>query len=456
MDKINKDAVAILKYVGGPQNVNSLVHCVTRLRFELKDSHKIDEKKLNDLSCVLSIVHTGGQDQIVIGPNVAEYYDIIQQKLAANKQTDSNKLPEANSSNKVKSSLTKIISGAFMPLLSIMSGAGMVKAILTVLTSLHWLSATSTPYLVLAAAGNSVFYFLPIFVGITLAKEFKADPFVGGALGAALLEPSFTHLIGKHGLNFLGMPLDPIDYSTTVFPIFVIIGAYVILERLLKRIIPQQLQIFLNSTICLIILVPATVLIFGPFGNTVGNWISTIIMWLFGKSRLVAGLVLGASYSFLTVLGLHWGLVPITLQNLKVYGGDVIGGVSVCAFWAQIGVALGAFLYSLIKSKNAKLESLAGSVTVTGIFAGVTEPILYGLIMPSKRLIIITAIAGGLGGAVSASLHVVVKSFLIDNIFSILMMMYEPIGFMILGSGTALLTGALLTYFWGFEKSTKK
>lgn len=244
MDKINKAAVAILKYVGGPQNVNSLVHCVTRLRFELKDSHKIDEKKLNDLSCVLSIVHTGGQDQIVIGPNVAEYYDIIQQKLAANKQTDSNKLSEANSSNKVKSSLTKIISGAFMPLLSIMSGAGMVKAILTVLTSLHWLSATSTPYLVLAAAGNSVFYFLPIFVGITLAKEFKADPFVGGALGAALLEPCFTHLIGKHGLNFLGMPLDPIDYSTTVFPIFVIIGAYVILERLLKRIIPQQLHFF--------------------------------------------------------------------------------------------------------------------------------------------------------------------------------------------------------------------
>ena len=203
--------------------------------------------------------------------------------------------------------------------------------------------------------------------------------------------------------------------------------------------------------ICLIILVPATVLIFGPFGDTVGKWISAIIMWLFGKSRLVAGLLLGMVYPFLTVLGLHWGLVPITLQNLKMYGGDVIGGVAVAAVWAQIGVSLGIFLYSLLKKKDAKLKGLSGSVTITGIFAGVTEPILYGLIMPSKRLMIITAIAGGIGGAINASLHVVVRAFQIDNIFSILMLMYKPIGFMILGSAISLITAAILTFFWGIN-----
>lgn len=450
MSKVEKEAKAILKDVGGADNVNNLVHCVTRLRFDLKDNSKVDLDHLNQLECVLSVVNSGGQEQVVIGTNVGEYYDAIQKDLHRHRD-----LPASSATSqqqKTKTSLTKIISGAFMPLLSVMAGAGMVKALLTVLVNFHWLSATSTPYQVLSAAGNAIFYFLPIFVGITLAKEFKADPFVGGALGAALLEPNFTQLIGKHHLNLFGMPLDPIDYSTTVFPIFIIIGVYVLLDRLLKRIIPQQIQIFLNSMICLIILVPATVLIFGPFGNTVGNWISTIIMWLFSKSRPVAGLVLGASYSLLTVLGLHWGLVPITLQNLKMYGGDVVGGVGVCAVWAQIGVALGTFLYSVLKNKDSKLRGLSGSITVTGIFAGVTEPILYGLIMPSRRLIIITAIAGGLGGAISASLHVMVTSFLIDNIFSIAMMMYKPIGFMILSSGISFLTGAILTYFWGFER----
>ncbi|WP_279080618.1 PTS transporter subunit EIIC [Lactobacillus apis] len=448
MNNINGESEAILKYVGGPDNVNNLVHCVTRLRFDLKDDSKVDKDKLNSLPCVLSVVKSGGQEQVVIGTNVADYYDVIQKKLSDHKTANSK---EEKTDKKAKLSITKTISGAFMPLLSVMAGAGMVKAVLTVLANLHLLSETSTAYLVLSAAGNSVFYFLPIFVGITLAKEFKADPFVGGALGAALLEPNFTQLVGKHGLSLFGMPLDAIDYSTTVFPIFVIIGVYILLDRLLKKIIPQQVQIFLNSMICLIILVPATVLIFGPFGDTVGKWISAIIMWLFGKSRLVAGLLLGMVYPFLTVLGLHWGLVPITLQNLKMYGGDVIGGVAVAAVWAQIGVSLGIFLYSLLKKKDAKLKGLSGSVTITGIFAGVTEPILYGLIMPSKRLMIITAIAGGIGGAINASLHVVVRAFQIDNIFSILMLMYKPIGFMILGSAISLITAAILTFFWGIN-----
>ena len=179
MNNINGESEAILKYVGGPDNVNNLVHCVTRLRFDLKDDSKVDKDKLNSLPCVLSVVKSGGQEQVVIGTNVADYYDVIQKKLSDHKTANSK---EEKTDKKAKLSITKTISGAFMPLLSVMAGAGMVKAVLTVLANLHWLSETSTAYLVLSAAGNSVFYFLPIFVGITLAKEFKADPFVGGAL----------------------------------------------------------------------------------------------------------------------------------------------------------------------------------------------------------------------------------------------------------------------------------
>lgn len=446
MKKIEQEASTILNYVGGTSNVTSLVHCATRLRFVLKDNNKIEKDKLEKLPSVLSVVLSGGQCQVVIGPNVTDFYDVIQQELKAQEPSNEN---EEN--KKEKFSLTKVISGAFLPLISIMAGAGMVKALLTVLATLHWLSPTSTLYLVCSAAGNSVFYFLPIFLGVTLSKQFKADPFVGGALGAALLEPNFTGLIGKIGLKLLGLGLEPIDYSMTVFPIFVIIAVYVLLDKLLKKIIPRQLQLFLNPMICLLLLVPATVLVFGPFGTNVGNWISAAIMWLFGKSRLIAGLVLGAAYPFLTVLGLHWGFTPITLQNLKSVGGDVVEGVNVCAVWGQIGIALGTFLYTLHKKDSTKLREVSGSTTVTGIFAGVTEPILYGLIMQSKRLMIITAIAGGIGGAVSGLCHVMMTSYVFHNIFSIFMLSYKPIGSMIMSSGISLTLGIILTYFWGFK-----
>lgn len=446
MKKIEQEASTILNYVGGTSNVTSLVHCATRLRFVLKDNNKIEKDKLEKLPSVLSVVLSGGQCQVVIGPNVTDFYDVIQKELKAQEPSNEN---EEN--KKEKFSLTKVISGAFLPLISIMAGAGMVKALLTVLATLHWLSPTSTWYLVCSAAGNSVFYFLPIFLGVTLSKQFKADPFVGGALGAALLEPNFTGLIGKHGLKLLGLRLEPIDYSMTVFPIFVIIAVYVLLDKLLKKIIPRQLQLFLNPMICLLLLVPATVLVFGPFGTNVGNWISAAIMWLFGKSRLIAGLVLGATYPFLTVLGLHWGFTPITLQNLKSVGGDVVEGVNVCAVWGQIGIALGTFLYTLHKKDSTKLREVSGSTAVTGIFAGVTEPILYGLIMQSKRLMIITAIAGGIGGAVSGLCHVMMTSYVFHNIFSIFMLSYKPIGSMIMSSGISLLLGVILTYFWGFK-----
>lgn len=446
MKKIEQEASTILNYVGGTSNVTSLVHCATRLRFVLKDNNKIEKDKLEKLPSVLSVVLSGGQCQVVIGPNVTDFYDVIQQELKVQEPSNEN---EEN--KKEKFSLTKVISGAFLPLISIMAGAGMVKALLTVLATLHWLSPTSTLYLVCSAAGNSVFYFLPIFLGVTLSKQFKADPFVGGALGAALLEPNFTGLIGKHGLKLLGLGLEPIDYSMTVFPIFVIIAVYVLLDKLLKKIIPRQLQLFLNPMICLLLLVPATVLVFGPFGTNVGNWISAAIMWLFGKSRLIAGLVLGAAYPFLTVLGLHWGFTPITLQNLKSVGGDVVEGVNVCAVWGQIGIALGTFLYTLHKKDSTKLREVSGSTAVTGIFAGVTEPILYGLIMQSKRLMIITAIAGGIGGAVSGLCHVMMTSYVFHNIFSIFMLSYKPIGSMIMSSGISLTLGIILTYFWGFK-----
>ena len=437
-----KEAKEILTLVGGSNNINSLVHCATRLRFELKDNGKADKTALEELSYVLSVVASGGQFQVVIGPKVSSYYEEILKIANLKKDTE-------KSGNM---SILKIISGAFSPLIPIMAGAGMVKALLTVFVQFGILSDASAAYAIFSAAGNAVFYFMPIFLGITLSKQFGANPYVGGALGAALLEPSFTALIGQGGTNFFGIPLTAVEYATTIFPIFIISFIYAYLDRFLKKIVKQELQMFLVPMICILVLVPLAALVFGPFGTTIGNVISLVVMKLFDFSGVVAGIVLGAAYPFLTILGLHWGFTPITLQNLTEFGGDVIEGVAVCCVYAELGIAIGAYLKG---KKHSKIKEIAGPTLLTGFLAGVTEPIIYGIIMRYKRLMVIVAIAGGVGGAINGLFGVTMNSYVFHNVFSMAMITYTPFVPFLIGAAAALATGIAFTYFWGITNDDK-
>ena len=196
----------------------------------------------------------------------------------------------------------------------------------------------------------------------------------------------------------------------------------------------------------LLIMVPLTVILFGPFGTNVGNIISNSVMWLIERSNLLAGIVLGAGMPFLAVFGLHWGFTPITLQNLSTTGGDPIEGAAVAAVFAQIGIALGLFLKS---KKHTELRSLTGSTAITGILAGVTEPIIYGVILRYKRTIPILAIAGGIGGAICGAFGVTCNAYVFHNIFSA--PVYTPFLGYVLGIGTALIIGTILAYFFGLK-----
>lgn len=437
-----KEAKELLQYVGGSKNVNNLVHCATRLRFELKDAKKADQASLEKLSYVLSVVQSGGQYQVVIGPKVNDYYEEIIKHLDMKQEK-----------KQADFSILKVISGAFSPLIPILAGAGMVKALLTVLIEFGMLTDASSTYAVLSAASNSIFYFMPIFLGITLSKQFGANPYVGGAIGAALLEPSFTALIGQEGTEVLGLPLTAVDYAATIFPIFVISFVYALLDKGLKKIIKQELQMFLVPMICLMVLVPMAVLVFGPFGTTVGNVVSDIVTWLFDFNRIIAGIVLGAAYPFLTMLGLHWGFTPITLQNLSAVGGDVIEGVAVCCVYAELGIAIGAYLKG---KKHAKIKAIAGPTILTGFLAGVTEPILYGIVMRYKRLMAVVAISGAIGGALNGFFQVTMDAYVFHNVFSMAMMSYSPFIPFLIGIVASLLSGALLTYFWGISEDDRE
>ncbi len=301
-------------------------------------------------------------------------------------------------------------------------------------------------YLILSAAGNAVFYFLPIFLGITLAKQFGANAYVGGGIGAALLEPNFTGLLEAENVNFLGIGVTPIDYASTIFPIFIAVIVYSYLEKGLKKIVKRELQLFLVPMLCIMLMVPFTVILFGPFGTTLANKVSDVVMLLFDFNQVIAGMLLGAAYPFLTLLGLHWGFTPITLQNLNDFGGDIIEGVCVCAVFAEIGIAIGAYIKA---KKHSKIRDVAGPTILTGILAGVTEPILYGIIMNYKRMLAIVGIASGIGGAINGAFHVTCDAYVFHNIFSLAMRTYSPFAGYLAGIAAALASGALLTVFWG-------
>lgn len=449
--KYIEEAKQIVKLVGGEKNIASLVHCATRLRFELKDEKKADKEALNKLPCVMQVVISGGQYQVVIGSAVSDYYEAILSVTNINKK--SAEVSGGGKQGNVIDRLMKIISGAFSPLIPVLAGAGMVKALLTIFTEFGIMGYEEPTYLILSAAGNAVFYFLPIFLGITLAIQFGGNAYVGGAIGAALLEPNFTGLLGVEGVNFLGISVTPIAYASTVFPIFIAIIVYSFLDRGLKKIIKKELQLFLVPMLCLMIMVPFTVIVFGPFGTTFGNVVADIVIRLFDFNKIIAGILLGAAYPFLTIFGLHWGFTPITLQNLEMFGGDMIEGVCVCAVFAEIGIAIGAYLKG---KKGSRIRGVAGPTILTGFLAGVTEPILYGIVMEYKRLFAVVAIASGLGGAVCGALGVTMDAYVFHNVFAMAMQTYSPFAGYLAGIMVALAAGALLTYFWGISEDDMK
>ncbi|TDL61344.1 PTS beta-glucoside transporter subunit EIIBCA [Paenibacillus amylolyticus] len=439
----------IVRLVGGEANINGLVHCATRLRFDLKDSKKAERETLEKHEGIITVVESGGQFQVVIGSNVAHVYA----EIMKNRDLGGDSSSSAESTGEKTSLLSKvfeIISGSFSPLIPAMAGSGMLKALLTVLTMLGWMSDTSDTYLILSAAGNAVFYFLPIFLGITLGMKLKANPYVAGVIGAALMEPNFTGLMDKGSdVSFLGIPVVMMNYSASVFPIFISISIYAVLDKLLKKIILKDLQLFLVPMIALMIMVPLSAMAFGPFGTTVGDWISSGVTWLIGVSGILSGVVLGGFMTFMVVFGLHWGFTPITIQNIGV-GGDPIEAMAAAAVFAQIGVAFGIFLKA---KKNKTLRTLAGSTSLTGLLAGVTEPIVYGLILRYKRVIPIVVIAGAIGGAINGHFGVKMTAYVFHNIFAI--PVYTPTVVYVIAIACSFAVAAVLTVMFGYESKTK-
>ncbi|MBT2282755.1 PTS glucose transporter subunit IIA [Paenibacillus polymyxa] len=443
-----KLAKEIVELVGGEKNVESLVHCATRLRFVLKDDAKADKAKLEKTEGIIAVKENGGQFQVVVGNKVPEVYSAIGQ--ISNILDDSSDKEKPRKAAKGLGGIIDIISSIFAPLLGVMAGAGILKGLLLIASNIGWLETTETTYTILYAAADSLFYFLPLLLAVTTARKFQGNMFVAMTIAGALIYPSIVTLKSEGTpTDFFGIPVILMNYSSTVIPIILAVIVMSKLEKLFNKTLHDSIKNFVTPLFLLVIMVPLTLLVFGPFGVYVGNGIAAGLVAAFGFSPLLAGAVMGASWQLLVIFGVHWGLIPVFINNVAVYGQDGVKPAATASIFAQTGAAFGVML----KTKNKKLKTLAGSSTLTALF-GITEPAIYGVTLPLKRPFIAGVIGGAVGGAIIGQSGTLAFASGAPGLLT-LPIFYGPGGQgfpgLILGIVVSFVVSAVLTYIMGFK-----
>ncbi|HDT9348529.1 TPA: PTS glucose transporter subunit IIA [Listeria monocytogenes] len=406
--KYEQLAKDILKNVGGKENINSVFHCITRLRFKLKDENIANTKEIEKLDGVISVIKSGGQYQVVIGNHVPDVFKAVLEVGGISAEGDEGS--SAPATGNIFNRFIDMISGVFTPVLGVLAATGMIKGFTAMFVAFGWITVTSGTYQLLYAIGDCLFYFFPIFLGYTAMKKFGGNIFIGMAIGGALVYPTLAGITAGDPLytlfagtifespihvTFLGIPVILMSYASSVIPIIVATYFGSKVEKGFKKIIPDVIKTFVVPFCTLLIVVPITFIVIGPIATWAGQLLGAGIIWVYNLSPIIAGLILGGFWQVFVIFGLHWGLVPVAINNLTVLGHDPILAMTFGASFAQIGAVLAVFF----KSRNKKIKSLSIPAFISGIF-GVTEPAIYGVTLPLKKPFIMSCIAGGIGGGI--------------------------------------------------------
>ncbi len=400
-------AKSIVENVGGTENINSLTHCVTRLRFKLKDESKANTEVLKKMDGIVTVIKSGGQYQVVIGNHVPDVYqEVVEVGHLGSSDSASD---ESGNDTNIFNKFVDLISGIFAPTLGTLAATGMIKGFNALFVALGWLSAESGTYQILNAIGDSLFYFFPIFLAFTASKKMKVNQFTAMAIGASLVYPTLSGLTAGDPLytlfagtiiespiyiEFLGIPVILMSYASSVIPIILSVFLASKVEKGLKKIIPDVVKTFLVPFFTLLVVVPLTFIVIGPVATWAGSLVGAGSLAIYDLSPMVAGALIGGFWQVFVMFGLHWGLVPVALNNMAVYGYDPILAMSFAASFAQTG----AIIAVMAKTKEKKVKSLGIPSIISGLF-GVTEPAIYGITLPLKKPFIMSCIASGIGGA---------------------------------------------------------
>ncbi|MEH5012678.1 beta-glucoside-specific PTS transporter subunit IIABC [Phytobacter diazotrophicus] len=436
----------IIDRIGGKENVLSLFHCITRLRFLLKDNDKADRAALEALDGVMGVNISGDQFQLIIGNDVEPLCKAL---LAVLPDLDNAARP-TNRRNPV-SVVLEGLSSIFSPIIPAIAGAGILKGMLALMVAMQWVETTNQTYQILLAISDGVFYFMPLALSFSAAKKFGANPYVAVALAAVLFHPAIQTLF-KAGapVNFIGLPVPTVNYASTVIPILLAVWLLSRVERLIDRFMPGPLKTMFVPLLCLLIVTPITLIAIGPVGIYTGNALSGGIIWLVENMGIVAGVVVGGTLSLIIITGMHYVIVPIMINNISTMGFDPIKILFYIANLGQAGAAFGVFL----RARDKKLKSLALTTSFSAMM-GITEPAMYGVNIRYKRPFAAALAGGACGGAFAMAMGVKTYAFALSGLPGLPALVGPTFLWALVSIAISFVCAATLTVILGFEEAAQ-
>ncbi len=451
----NQIAKDIITNVGGSDNIRGLTHCFTRLRFELRDTKKAKKEVIEHLEGVISVVESGGQFQVVLGTKVTKVYEAILPMISLEENT-------AGSEEKgsVWNRILIAISSMFTPMVPAIAASGLLKGLLTIAritASNHGMDITvNQTYILIMAATDALFYFMPIILAYTSAKVFKANEFIAMALGGTMCYPAVVSLMtGSEAVSMFGIAITKASYASSVIPI--IIGVFILayIQKFLEKIIPEVLKIILVPGISLLVMIPATFMVFGPIGIYIGNGINFIYTGMMNLSPALCGAFVGGMWCVFVIFGAHRALLPIGINDVAQFGHQNLLAFAGAANFSQGGAALGVML----KTKSKDLKTVAASAAISASVCGITEPAIYGCNLRLKKPMIYAIICGAIGGAIMGVGGVYGDSFANNGVLTFAT--YAAFGmktfiYYLIGVAVSFFGAMGLTFLFGFDDISGK
>ena len=396
----DKLAVDIIKAVGGKENIVKASRCATRLRLVLKETTNEAKENVSNLTGVITVVESGGQFQVVIGTHVGKVFD----KVASELNLDSNTIedePKASILNRIIATMSAV----FAPFIYILAAAGILQGCLILVNMANPSFSSTGTYEVLSFMSWAPFTFLPIFIAITASKHFKCNAFIAVACCAALVSPTWAEIASRiadgESVRFLGISLAETTYTSSVLPPLFLVWILSYVERFVDKKLPEVIKSLFTPFICMIVMVPLTILVIGPLSDSLATGIANGYNYLYNLAPAVAAAVIGGLWQVVVIFGVHWGVTPMCLANYDLYGMDTFQAFQTMAVIAQAGAVFGVF----VKARNKQTKNIALSAGVTGIF-GITEPAIYGVNLRFKKPFICGCIAGAIGAVVGSFFNI--------------------------------------------------
>lgn len=441
----NKDiALKVLELIGGEKNISNATHCATRLRLVLKDDSKANLQEINKIEGVLKAQNSGGQLQVVLGGKVEKVYDEFV-RIANISNTSSDNLVEAKK-NPVNKAI-ETIAGVFTPILPALVGCGMLKCLSSIITVTGIIDSKSGFITIFNMIADVIFYFMPFFLAVSSARKFKTNEYLAVALAGCLIHPTILTAAsniattGVSTIDFLGMPILLVKYTSTVIPIILSVWVMSYVYRFINKFIPEMLQVILVPMLVLLVMVPLELIVLGPFGSYIGTWLSNVISFLFSANGIIAGFILGFFRPILVMFGMHYSIMPMQIQQVAETGYTAMLPSALAANMAQAGAVFAVFMLT----KNKTMKAAAGSSSVSAIF-GITEPAIYGVNLKYKKPFFAGCLAAGIVSGFFGMVNASGTAIAVPGILSLGTYQANKFIYIIIGTVAAFILGAVFTF----------